>query len=150
MVYAAGLAEKHVEKVIFERSDSIWMRLVKYKDGQIGIQVCPSKVWINGSPVWQDYTDSAPALVIAEFFTKLMDIDLTAKLEDMQKQLDKAHVDLQNSQASNSQLKNQTKLLVEENSSQRNRLDTLDMEIRRLRRQVGIDPDAARQQGPYR
>ncbi len=136
-------------KIIFERRDALWMRLVKYADDHIGIQVCPLKIEINGAPVWQDYNDSAPANVVSEFFTKLMDIDLVAEVVQLRTEVKKITKEKAELLYERPNTERTIQQLKEQIADQRNRIDTLDGEVRKLRRVSSPDVPVP-QDGVYR
>jgi hypothetical protein len=85
--YSSLVTSNDVRDVIFEEKSDIWMRIVRYYNGTVGIQVCPLKQIINGSPVWQIYNDSAPATKAIAYFVTKLNIDYLFRFEEMAKEI---------------------------------------------------------------
>lgn len=78
---------ENIRDVIFEDKSDVWMRVVRYNTGVVGIQVCPLKQIVKGSPVWQVYNDHIPVMKAIAFFVGKLDIDYIFRFESMTREI---------------------------------------------------------------
>jgi hypothetical protein len=50
----------------YEQRGDCWLRVMH--DYETPIEVCPTRVEINGAPAWQPYRDSVPATILARLY----------------------------------------------------------------------------------
>lgn len=130
---AEVFAHDTVKHVFFEEKSDIWVRLVQYTSGGIGLQVCPLKQIINGGPVWTSYTDSAPANRLMAFFFNTVGVDGVRRLQEQEGRIVELEVALKSTQTENRSLENQLQ-------AAQTQLDALQTDLARMNRRNGALP----------
>lgn len=137
-------------EVIYQEKSDIWMRIVRYPNSEIGIQVCPSKQEINGSPVWQIYNDSVPATRAMAYFVSRLNIDYLLRFDQMTRELgqlegDKARIE-QDLRMEKYKVEQLNKKLLDAHSS----LDALTTDMNRMLDKDPLDRKDRSSGSPYR